>query len=92
MEGLTKQPRLLSPPLLSPPLQGTPLSLNGVPRIMKAMDWGSATPFLSTGNIGGKEVEGADAFVIVAPQNIVGHSIVPFLEEMVREGVCKSTV
>ena len=50
---------------------------------MKAMDWGPAAPFLATGQIGAEEVEGADAFVLVAPQNIVGHSIVPFLGEMV---------
>jgi hypothetical protein len=37
---------LLLPPLplrlLPPPLQGTPLSLNGVMRIMKQMDWGDS--------------------------------------------------
>lgn len=60
------------------------MPLNGVSRIMKQMDWGSAAPFMSTGNIGAGEVEGSDAFVLIAPQNIVGYSIVPFLSEMVE--------
>lgn len=61
-------------------MQGMPLSLNGVMRIMGGMGWGPAGDRITTGNIGAGEVEGADAFVIIAPQNIVGHSILPFLQ------------
>lgn len=32
------------------------------------------------GNLGAAEVEGADAFVLICPQNIVGHSVIPLLE------------
>jgi hypothetical protein len=60
------------------------MSLNGVMRIMKGMDWGAAAPFVQTGHIGGGEVPGADAFILVAPQNITGQSVLPFVEEMVE--------
>lgn len=63
--------------------QGMPLSLNGVLRIMKQMDWGESADRILTGNLGAAEVEDADAFVLIAPQNIVGHSIMPLLSEMV---------
>lgn len=62
--------------------QGMPISLNGVMRIMKQMDWGASKDFILQGNIGADEVVDADAFVLICPQNIVGHSIVPFLSEM----------
>jgi adenylate kinase len=62
--------------------QGTPLSLNGVMRIMKQMDWGDCAGSIKFGNIYGKEVEDADAFVLISPQNMTGQSIVPFLKEM----------
>ncbi|KAL4425639.1 hypothetical protein ABPG75_009655 [Micractinium tetrahymenae] len=62
--------------------QGMPLSLNGVMRIMNQMDWGEAKDRIKLGNLGAAEVEGADAFVLISPQNIVGHSVIPLLEEM----------
>lgn len=62
--------------------QGTPLSLSGVMRIMTQMDWGDATDFVKLGNLGAKEVADADAFLLIAPQNITGHSVLPLLEEM----------
>ncbi|GAB4816981.1 hypothetical protein N2152v2_004027 [Parachlorella kessleri] len=69
--------------------QGTPLTLSGVTRILKQMDWGDATPFLTTGNIKASEVDDAEAYILVAPQNIVGHSILPFLTEMVEAAEAK---
>lgn len=64
--------------------QGTPLSLSGVMRIMQQMEWGDASEFITLGNLGAKEVEdgGADAFILIAPQNVTGHSVLPLLEEM----------
>jgi adenylate kinase len=62
--------------------QGTPLSLNGVMRIMKQMDWGPAGDFIKFGNISASEVPDADTFILISPQNINGQSIVPFLREM----------
>jgi adenylate kinase len=62
--------------------QGTPLSLNGVMRIMKQMDWGPAGDFIKFGNISASEVPDADSFILISPQNINGQSIVPFLREM----------
>eukprot|EP00887_Chlorella_sp_A99_P000933 scaffold5.g933.t1 len=61
---------------------GLPLSLNGVARMMKQMDWGAAAEYTSQGQLGGSEVDEADAFVVIAPQNIVGHSVIHLLEEM----------
>lgn len=63
--------------------KSVPLQLNGIVRIMKAMDWGPAAEFISTGQLGADQVEAADAFVLVAPQNIVGFSVLPLVEEMV---------
>lgn len=62
--------------------QGMPMSLNGIMRIMGQMDWGTVKDRVVLGNLGGKEVEGADVFVCIAPQNIVGHSVLPLLAEM----------
>ncbi|KFM24902.1 hypothetical protein F751_1781 [Auxenochlorella protothecoides] len=62
---------------------GMPMMLSGVARILKAMDWGEAGEWMEFGAVGAGEVESADAFVIVAPQNMVGNSILPFLDAMV---------
>ncbi|PSC75462.1 adenylate kinase [Micractinium conductrix] len=62
--------------------QGMPLSLNGVMRIMGQMDWGEAKDRVKLGNLGASEVNDADAFVCISPQNIVGHSVMPLVEEM----------
>lgn len=51
---------------------------------MQQMDWGGVADQVSFGNIKAAEVEGADAFVLISPQNIIGQSILPFLQEMVR--------
>jgi adenylate kinase len=62
--------------------QGTPLSLSGVSRILGSMEWGDAGGLaVMTGNLGAREVEGADALLLVAPQNVQGHSVLPLLEE-----------
>ena len=46
-----------------------PLSLNGVGRLMQRMDWGPAAELISRAErLGAEEVEGADAFVLIAPQ------------------------
>jgi hypothetical protein len=39
----------------------------------------AAADFIQMGNMGAAEVESADAFVLIAPQNIIGHSIMPLL-------------
>ena len=53
---------------------------------MKQMDWGSAEEFVRLGNLGTAEVaDDVDAFVIIAPQNVTGHSVLPLLEEMTTE-------
>ena len=64
--------------------KGTPISLSGVMRILKAMDWGAAGEFISLGNLGAAEVQdgGADVFILISPQNITGHSVLPLLSEM----------
>lgn len=66
--------------------QGTPLALSGVMRIMNQMDWGSEVAnYITTGNLGAKEVEknDADVFILIAPQNMTGQSVLPLLQEMV---------
>lgn len=63
--------------------QALPLSLNGIMRILELMDWGEAEEFISLGSIG-PEVprEEDDYYILIAPQNIVGYSVLPYLQEM----------
>ena len=64
-------------------LQGIPLSLSGVRRIMEAMDWGNAVDFVSFGNVGASQVDEASFYILIAPQNVVGNTIMTPLLEMV---------
>ena len=70
-------------PLGSGVFQGMPLSLNGVMRIMQQMQWGEDEERIRLGNLGANEVDDADAFVVIAPQNITGYSVLPLLQEMI---------
>lgn len=45
-------------------------------------DWGEHKASIALGHIGASEVEGADVCILIAPQNIVGYSILPMLKEM----------
>lgn len=66
--------------------QGTPLALSGVRRILDMMDWGQATPFVTMGQLGAHVVEDEyDAYILISPQNITGHSVLPLIEEMVEK-------
>lgn len=65
-------------------LQGLPLSLSGVRRIMENMDWGDVFDFVSFGNVGSNHLDDSAYYVIVAPQNVVGSTIMTKLLEMVR--------
>ena len=63
--------------------QGLPLSLSGVARILDMMDWGDADEFITRGSIGGDVPQPDDAyFILISPQNIVGYSVLPYLQEM----------
>lgn len=46
------------------------------------MQWGDASEFIQLGNLGANEVDSADAFILIAPQNVTGHSVLPLLEPM----------
>lgn len=64
-----------------------PLALNGVRRILESMDWGDAVNdlldernLLRIGGISAGDVQADDdIFVLIAPQNMNGHSIMPLL-------------
>jgi adenylate kinase len=61
-----------------------PLQLAGVRRIMEAMDWGDGEPgtFVRLGGLGASEVAADDdILIVIAPQNITGHSVLPFLQD-----------
>ena len=63
--------------------QGLPLSLSGVARILEMMDWGDADEFISRGSIGGDVPQpDDDYFILIAPQNIVGYAVLPYIQEM----------
>lgn len=68
-------------PLLS---QGLPLSLSGVRRIMEAMDWGDIADFIHFGQVGADQIDDCKFYVLIAPQNVVGSTIMTNLNEMVR--------
>ena len=63
--------------------QALPLSLNGVRKILELMDWGDADEFISQDTIGGEVPQDDDSyFIVIAPQNIVGYSVLPYLQDM----------
>ena len=63
--------------------QALPLSLNGVSKIMLAMDWGDIVDFVSFGEIKAEDVDQADVYLFLCPQNIVAGNVMGNLEEMV---------
>ena len=64
--------------------QALPLSLSGVSKLLGMMDWEPGTEGMidPSGGIGAADGEGADCFILVQPQNIVGYSVLPYIEEM----------
>ena len=50
---------------------------------MEAMDWGDAVDFVSFGNVGASQVDEASFYILIAPQNVVGNTIMTPLLEMV---------
>lgn len=69
-------------------VQGLPLSLSGVRRIMDNMDWGDALDFVSFGHVNPDQLDDADFYILVAPQNVVASPIILNLIKMV--GVSES--
>ena len=70
--------------------QGLPLSLAGVDRIMKQMDWGEAAEFVTFGAVGAEHVDDTtDVYLVIAPQNTVGVSIIEPLKAMTEAAVGK---
>lgn len=52
---------------------------------MSVMDWGDATEFVTFGAVGKDEVDDStDVYLLVAPQNVVGNTILTDLGEHVR--------
>lgn len=62
---------------------GTPLALSGVRRILQQMDWGDDE--VTIGQLGKDQIDECDAYIIISPQNITGHSVVPLIADMVEE-------
>ena len=67
-------------------LQGLPLSLSGVRKIMNMMDWGDIGEFVSFGEVGRDQIDKASYYILVAPQNVVGTTILTNLGDMVSAG------
>jgi len=75
--------------------KGLPISLNGCRFILENMDWQSKEGEEKEGVVGtqihfgevGEHVveEEDDVFILIAPQNVVGVSIIPLLEAMARK-------
>ena len=64
-------------------LQSLPLSLSGVRKIMERMEWGDAEEFVTLGSVGEAQIDDSHYYVLIAPQNMVGQTIVKPLLEMV---------
>ena len=64
-------------------MQGLPLSLSGVRKIMTMMDWGDIGDFVSFGEVGRDQIDDASYYILVAPQNVVGSTILTNLGDMV---------
>lgn len=64
-------------------MQGLPLSLSGVRKIMNMMDWGDIGEFVSFGEVGRNQIDKASYYILVAPQNVVGNTILTNLGDMV---------
>ena len=65
-------------------MQGLPLSLSGVRKIMNMMDWGDIGDFVSFGEVGRDQIDDASYYILIAPQNVVGSTILTNLGDMVR--------
>ena len=66
--------------------QGLPLSLSGISRLIDLMDWEEdVVERISNGAIGKDHAkDDEDVFILICPQNIVGYSILPYMEEMME--------
>lgn len=64
-------------------IQGLPLSLSGVRKIMNMMDWGDIGDFVSFGEVGRDQIDDASYYILIAPQNVVGSTILTNLGDMV---------
>jgi adenylate kinase len=64
--------------------QALPLSLSGVSKLLSMMDWEDdvADSIDPNGAIDAESGQGADVYILVQPQNIVGYSILPYIAEM----------
>lgn len=51
---------------------------------MEAMDWGDATDFVRFGAVGSAHVDECEFYILIAPQNVVGNTIMTDLQSMVR--------
>ena len=50
---------------------------------MEAMDWADMVDFVHFGNVGSDQVDDCRFYVLIAPQNIVGSTIMTNLLDMV---------
>ena len=50
---------------------------------MDRMDWGDVEDFVTLGAVGADQVDESQYYVLIAPQNMVGHTIVKPLIDMV---------
>jgi hypothetical protein len=53
---------------------------------MNMMDWGDIGEFVSFGEVGRDQIDNASYYILVAPQNVVGTTILTNLGDMVSAG------
>ena len=59
---------------------------------MDNMDWGNALDFVSFGHVNPDQLDDADFYILVAPQNVVGSPIILNLIKMVGVSECCVTL
>ena len=53
---------------------------------MERMDWGDAEDFVSFGTVSADQIDDSQYYILIAPQNVVGSTIMTNLHDMV--GAC----
>lgn len=64
---------------------GMPLALSGVKRLLLQMDWGEDTPVSIAEGLGREEIDECDSYILIAPQNLQGSSVLPYIQDMVEQ-------
>ena len=72
--------------MITAPRPSAGFASSWVVRIMEAMDWGDASDFVRFGAVGPDHVDDCAYYILIAPQNVAGTTIMGGLTQMVIKG------